>query len=224
MSNNMWPMMKGFFRDFVAYRSTLSKQDSWIRRHANNKGWSVNPRWMVYTNLRLWLSDCEAMYGRRYCPCFEPSGDVELDRKLVCPCSFAQAEIDSVGWCHCTLFGRSDLTAADYRRAENELMAEYRDVPLRWTDGVLDTRGQHVEPLRGLPVPDAIHQVKRALNGKGAPLEVLVATELEAGHLERVAEMRGLGAMTSERGDAFVVRIATRAPNGEVNGKAGSHG
>ena len=39
--------------------------------------------------------------------------------------------------------------------------------PPTWIDGVLDTRGQHVEALRGLPVPDAIHQVKRALNGRG---------------------------------------------------------
>jgi ferredoxin-thioredoxin reductase catalytic subunit len=190
--SNMWPMMKGFARDFSAYRSTLSHQDAWIRRYAANKGWSVNPRWMVYTNLKLWLSDCEEMYGRRYCPCFEPSGDAEADRKLICPCAYAQAEIDRVGWCHCTLFGRADLTPADYKRAEASLMAEYRDVPLTWVDGVLDTRGQHIEELRGLPVPDAMHQVKRALNGKGTPLRVIVATVAEARHLERLAEMRGL--------------------------------
>jgi ferredoxin-thioredoxin reductase catalytic subunit len=189
---NMWPMMKGFARDFAAYRHGLGQQDEWIRKHAGKKGWSVNPRWMVYTNLRLWLSDCEEMYGRRSCPCFEPTGNAEQDRKLVCPCSYAQAEIDDVGWCHCTLFGRADLTPADYKRAEGVLMSEYRDVPLAWVDGVLDTRGQHVEPLRGLPVPDAIHQVKRALNGKGAPLAAIVATEVEAGHLQRLAEMRGL--------------------------------
>ena len=190
---NMWPMMKGFARDFASYRSTLAKQDVWIRRHATKMGWSVNPRWMVYANLRLWLSDCEAMYGKRYCPCFEPSGDAEIDRRLMCPCVHAQAEIDAVGWCHCTLFGRGDLTAADYMRAETALMAEYRDVALKWVDGALDTRGQHIEELRGLPVPDAIHQVKRALNGKGVPLAVVVATEVEAQHLERLAEMRRLG-------------------------------
>ncbi len=55
------PMMKGFARDFAAYRRDLDKQDAWIRRHAASKSWSVDPRWMVCTNLRLWLSDCEAM-------------------------------------------------------------------------------------------------------------------------------------------------------------------
>jgi len=189
---SMWPMMKGFARDFAAYRSTLGKQDTWIRRHAATSGWSVNPRWMVYTNLRLWLSDCETMFGRRYCPCFEPSGDAALDTKLICPCAFAQAEIDNVGWCHCTLFGRADLTATDYKRAEAALMSEYRDVPLSWVDGALDTRDQHIEPMRGLPIPDAIHQAKRALNGKGTPLSAMVASEVEARHLERLAELRRL--------------------------------
>lgn len=204
---NMLPMMKGFARDFVAYRRTLGKQDTWIRSHAAKKGWSVNPRWMVYMNLRLWLADCEAMYGRRFCPCFEPSGDATLDRQLICPCTFAQTEIDQVGWCHCTLFGRKDLTPADYKRAEAALMAEYRDVPLSWTDGVLDTRGQHVEELRNLSVPDAIHQVKRALNGKGTPLEVIVATEVEASHLERIAEMRGFMFAQDAISGGFKVRL-----------------
>jgi len=209
--NAMLTMMKGFARDFASYRSGLAKQDAWIRKHAANKGWSVNPRWMVYTNLRLWLSDCEAMYGKRYCPCFEPSGDALLDRKLICPCAFAQAEIDQVGWCHCTLFARGDLTVADYKRAEGVLMGEYRDVPLGWVNGVLDTRGQHIEPMRGLPVPDAIHQVKRALNGKGVPLEILVASSVEATHLERLAEMRGLDASTTSEGGASVVRLEKRS-------------
>lgn len=205
--SNMWPMMKGFVRDYVAYRSDLGKQDAWIRKHAANKGWSVNPRWMVYTNLRLWLSDCEALYGRRYCPCFEPSGDAAQDKRLICPCEYAQAEIDDVGWCHCTLFGRGDLTPDDFKRAEAALMAEYRDVPLTWTDGVLDTRGQHVEPMRSLPVPDAIHQVKRALNGKGVPLEAIVSTQVEAGHLARMAELRGLRCETAGHEGAWRVKL-----------------
>ena len=43
---------------------------------------------MIYTNLKLWLVDSQRMFGRRVCPCFEPSGDPELDRKLLCPGGF----------------------------------------------------------------------------------------------------------------------------------------
>ena len=203
----MLQMMKSFFSDWRRYRGELGKHDAWIRKHAANRGWSVNPRFMLYTNLKLWLADAEAMYGRRYCPCFEPSGNPDLDRKLICPCAFAQDEIDSTGWCHCTLFGRSDLSSADYKRAEDHLMAEYRGVPLAWVDGILDTRGMPVDELRGLPIPDAIHQVKRALGGHGLPLRVLVSSEVEARHLCRLAKMRGIECSSKHTTEGYLVGI-----------------
>lgn len=206
--SDMLQMMKSFFADYRRYGRDARKHDAWIRKHAHNRGWSVNPRWMIYTNLKLWLSDSEAMYGRRICPCYEPSGDPELDRKLICPCQFAQAEIDTIGWCHCTLFGRGDLTPADYKRAEEQLMKEYRGGPLKLADGVLDTRGQHIDPLRGLQVPDAVHQAKRALGAAGLPLEVIVGTEVEASHLERLAGMRGMRFETLKTDDGVRVRLS----------------
>lgn len=206
----MLPMMRNFVRDWRSYRSELAEQDRWIQAYATKKGYSVNPRWMVYTNLKLWLADSLAMYGRRYCPCFEPTGDKQADNKLVCPCSYLEAELEERGWCHCTLFGRADLTAADFKRAESELMAEYRDTPLVWVENVLDTRGQHIDGLRGLPVPDAIHQVKRALGGHGVPLDVLVATQVEAAHLERLAQLRGLGCAVSERAEGGPYHVSLR--------------
>lgn len=209
--SDMLSMMKSFCADWRAYGKDARTHDAWIRKHAANRGWSVNPRWMLYTNLRLWLSDAQAMFGKRYCPCYEPSGDPELDRTLICPCAFAQQEIDTTGWCHCTLFGRGDLTPADYKRAEAQLMQEYRGVPLALDGRVLDTRGQHLDALRGLPVPDALHQVKRALGAVGLPLEAIVATRVEAEHLLRLAEMRGIAADLTESGDSFRVLLAVPA-------------
>lgn len=205
----MLPMMKNFVRDWRSYRGSLPEQDRWIRKFATQRGYSVNPRWMVYTNLKLWLADSEAMYGRRVCPCFEPSGDSAADKKLICPCAYLEEEVATRGWCHCTLFGRQDLSAADFKRAEAQLMDEYRNTPLTWVGGTLDTRGQHIDPLRGLPAPDAIHQVKRALGGKGLPLSVIVATRVEADHLARLAEMRGADCAFQERSDGgFLVTLS----------------
>lgn len=203
----MLAMMKGFLADFRRYRHQLRHHDTWVRRYASAKGYQVNPRWMVYTNLKLWLADSEEMYGRRICPCFEPSGDPALDKKLICPCAFLAEELEQRGWCHCTLFGRADLTAADFKRAEDELMAEYRGTPLTWRDGMLDTRGHHIEPLRGLPVPDAIHQVKRSINGRGLPITAIVGTREEASHLERLGELRGYEVSVAEESDGTRVTI-----------------
>jgi len=72
--SDMLQMAKAFYADWRRYGKDAKKHDAWIRKHARNRGWSVNPRWMIYTNLKLWISDAEAMHGRRYCPCYEPSG------------------------------------------------------------------------------------------------------------------------------------------------------
>jgi ferredoxin-thioredoxin reductase catalytic subunit len=145
------------------------------------------------TNLQVWLSEMEATFGRRYCPCFEPSGDAKLDRQMLCPCEFIDDEIEEYGTCHCALFGATSLDKDGWKASSKRLMKEYR-VPLSYKDGVLDTRNKPLDSRRNLPIPDAMHQVKAALNGYGRPtLRVLVEREQEALNLERLASYRGYG-------------------------------
>lgn len=205
-------MMTGFLRDAVRYRADLRKQDEWIERFAAKKKLARNPHWMFYTNLKIWLVESERLFGKRYCPCFEPTGEAAFDRKLLCPCAFLEQEIEQRGTCHCTLFGRADLTDAEWKEAEARLMGEYRGVPLRWVDGALDTRGMPRDPLRGLPVPDALHQVKRALQTHAGPtLPVIVATQAEADHLALLAGSLGHEARVEQRDDHRLVRIVKSA-------------
>lgn len=65
-------------------------------------------------------------------------------------------EIAERGTCHCALFGRAELTVAAWKVAEAELVEDYHGVPLRPNGGVLDTGSVERDPLRGLPVPDAL--------------------------------------------------------------------
>jgi ferredoxin-thioredoxin reductase catalytic subunit len=184
--------MINFFKDFFRYRKKLKKHDEWIRKFAERKGYSVNPHWMFYTNLKIWLVESEEFFGKRYCPCFEPSGDPELDRKLICPCAFLEQEINERGTCHCTLFGRKDLDSKGYKEAEARLLEEYQGL-LNIKDGVLDTRSAPIDPLRGLPIPDPLHQVKRAVKMLGIlPLKVIVSNEEFARHIEIFARKNGL--------------------------------
>lgn len=210
--SDMLAMMKSFFRDAIAYRKEIRKQDEWIRRFAEKKGYAVNPHWMFYTNLKIWLVESELLFGKRYCPCFEPTGDAEFDRKLICPCAFLKDEVEARGTCHCTLFGRADLTNEQWKAAEARLMEEYRGVPLRWDGDVLDTRGMERDPLRNLPVPDALHQVKRALQThQGPSLPVAVATKAEADHLELLAKSRGMTCTIEQRDDHWLVTLTRRS-------------
>jgi len=181
-------MMKDFFGSYIKYHAEIKKQDLWIKKYAAQKGYKVNPHWMLFTNLKIWIIESEKAFGKRYCPCFEPSGSEDLNKKLICPCKFVEKEIEERGTFHCVLFGRGDLTEGDFKKAEQHLMKEYR-VPLNIKDGILDTRGMVMDTLRDLPIPDSLHQVKRAL-GMVRPLKVIVATEAEASNLEKFAQFR----------------------------------
>lgn len=135
----------------------------------------------------------EATFGKRYCPCFEPSGNKELDKKMMCPCEYIEDEIAEYGTCHCALFGPADLSKEQWKASSKRLMEEYQ-IPKNLKDGVLDTRGMPLDPRRGLPVPDMMHQVKAVLNGyKGDTLTVIMEREQEALNLEKIAKYRGYG-------------------------------
>jgi len=205
-AGEMLLMMKDFFFDYMHYRKEIRKHGAWIKKYAWQKGYQINPHWMFYTNLKIWIVESERTFGKRYCPCFEPGADPDITRRLLCPCSFATEEIAKHGTCHCVLFGRKDLTDNQFKEAEARLMEEYRGRPLKLTRGLLDTRGMPKDSLRGLPVPDSLHQVKRSLAMlKGQQLTVLVETRTEADNLRSFAALKGIGFQCEEERDVFRV-------------------
>jgi len=73
---------------------------------------------------------------------------------------------------------------------------------------VLDTRGRLLDGLRGLPVPDAMHQVRQALARKGLPLTAIVDTRTEADHLCRLGSVRGFSCVYDARAEGgMLVRM-----------------
>ena len=207
----MAPMMKDFFSGYVTYHKEIKKHDLWIKKYAAKKGFRVNPHWMFYTNLKIWIAESESTFGKRYCPCFEPVENPDVNKRLLCPCSFAEEDIQKRVSCHCVLFGKGDLTEAGFKQGEALLMQEYRGTPLKLENGTLDTRGAHIDPPRGLPVPDSLHQVKRALNKtKGRKLEVIVETPVEAENISKFAVKQGLDSRSSKEGNAWHVILTPR--------------
>lgn len=203
----MLKMMIGFFKGLWQYRGEVKKQRRWIEKYAAQKNYAINPNWMMSTNLEIWLCEMEATFGKRYCPCFEPSGDVKLDKQMSCPCEYIDDEIEEYGTCHCALFGAADLDKEGWKASSKRLMAEYR-VPLNYKEGILDTRGMPHDPRRNLPIPDAMHQVKSTLNGYGRKtLTVLLEREQEALNLEKIAAYRGYGFTQGAKEDHFEVTL-----------------
>ena len=200
-------MYKDFMKGYLRYRSDLKKMDQWIQKYAERKGFRVNPHPMYLTNLKIWIAENQEMYGTRICPCFEATGDAKTDRKLICPCSFAEEDIAKTGTCHCKLFARGDFTDADFVAAEKDLMKEYR-ISLNLVGNILDTRDVPKSDNRQMDVPDPLHQIKQALNQVSSlPLEVIVAREQSAINILQFAKLKKLNAEFKPFEDAFMVTI-----------------
>lgn len=199
----MLKMMIGFFKDLWKYRHQVKKQDKWMKKYIAQKNYALNPSWMMSTNLQIWASEMEATFGQRFCPCFEPSSDAALNKKMMCPCEYIEDEIKEYGTCHCALFGRADLDKAGWRSSSKRLMQEYQ-VPLNLVGGVLDTRGKPLDPRRNLPIPDAMHQLKSTLNSYGGDsLKMIVATKQEVLNLEKIASFRNYRFTQAEHEDHY---------------------
>jgi len=200
-------MMIGFFKDFFKYKESAKKQQRWLEKYAKQKNYALNPSWMMLTNLKSNLCEMEATFGQRFCPCFEPSGDDVLNKKMMCPCEYIEDEIAEYGTCHCALFGPANLTKEDWKASSKRLMNEYQ-VPTNLKNGVLHTRGMPLDPRRSLPIPDMMHQVKSTLNGyKGKTLTVIVEREQEAINLEEIAKYRNLGFSTAVKDNSIELTL-----------------
>ncbi|SFV61803.1 Rubredoxin [hydrothermal vent metagenome] len=203
----MLGMMIAFFKDLWKFRVEVKKQGTWMQKYIKKNNYALNPDLMMTTNLKVWISEMQATFGQRFCPCFEPSDDKELNKKMMCPCEYVEDEIKEYGTCHCALFGRADLDKAGWKASSKRLMAEYQ-IPLNLKDGVLDTRGQVLDHRRNLPVPDAMHQLKSTLNNyKGKSLKMIVSTEQEVKNLEDIAKYRKYGFSSKVNDDSFEVNL-----------------
>ena len=74
------------------------------RAYARAKGYILNPDPEKLDEIILALAYNQKTYGYRYCPCRPISGDLEKDRKKICPCVWHQDEIREMGHCRCGLF------------------------------------------------------------------------------------------------------------------------
>lgn len=203
-------MYSEFIRKAWKFRKEIQRHQDWMQKYAVKQGYKINPHAMYRTNLIIWLEENKRLYQRQICPCFEMSGDPELDRKLICPCTFCQEDIEEKGTCHCGLFGPDDFTESDFKQAEARVMTEYR-IHLNWQGALLDTTGKKTDPLRGLPVPDAMHQFKQARNEKpDLEFDILCEGEQSARNIQAYLGNEGIISEVEKKGKGWLLKIRSR--------------
>ena len=75
-----------------------------ITAYAKKHGFRLNPEDKKLENVIKGLARNKLRFGEQYCPCRIRSGDVEKDKKIICPCVYHEDEIKEQGSCHCNLY------------------------------------------------------------------------------------------------------------------------
>jgi ferredoxin-thioredoxin reductase catalytic chain len=74
------------------------------RMAAAHHGWKLNPDQAFAADLLNGLCTNFNRYGYFLCPCRDSLGRREADRDVICPCSYAGADIREYGHCYCALY------------------------------------------------------------------------------------------------------------------------
>ncbi len=72
--------------------------------YADKKGFKLQPDEDMLDRILTGLLMNEEKFGYRYCPCRRKTGDIEQDRKIICPCVYHEDEVKNDGQCKCFLF------------------------------------------------------------------------------------------------------------------------
>jgi ferredoxin-thioredoxin reductase catalytic subunit len=84
-----------------------------VRQRAGNDaktyGYYLNPDTEFLQNLLQGLRENEERYGYPSCPCRLASGNLEVDRDIICPCDYRDPDVIEYGTCYCALYVRKDV-------------------------------------------------------------------------------------------------------------------
>jgi len=76
---------------------------------AKTYGYYLNPDPQFLQDLLDGLKKNEERYGYPSCPCRLATGNLELDRDIICPCDYRDPDVAEFGTCYCALYMRKDL-------------------------------------------------------------------------------------------------------------------
>jgi len=76
---------------------------------ARTYGYYLNPDPKFLRDLLEGLKSNEERFGYPACPCRLGSGNLEIDRDIICPCDYRDPDVAEFGACFCALYVRKDV-------------------------------------------------------------------------------------------------------------------
>jgi ferredoxin-thioredoxin reductase catalytic subunit len=97
---------------------------TYVRQVARRRGWVMNNDTSLTGTILDGLAARSQEWGRPFCPCRDLEGSADANTDIVCPCHYAQADIDEFGQCYCGLFlavgkDQKEVSSIPERRAEH---------------------------------------------------------------------------------------------------------
>jgi ferredoxin-thioredoxin reductase catalytic subunit len=89
--------------------TTLEKVRQRAESDARTYGYYLNPDPKFLQDLLEGLKSNEERYGYPVCPCRLGSGNLEIDRDIICPCDYRDPDVAEFGACFCALYVRKDV-------------------------------------------------------------------------------------------------------------------
>jgi ferredoxin-thioredoxin reductase catalytic chain len=88
---------------------TLERVRQRAESDAKTYGYYLHPDPQFLQDLLEGLRKNEERYGYPSCPCRLATGNLELDRDIICPCDYRDPDVAEYGTCYCALYVRKDL-------------------------------------------------------------------------------------------------------------------
>ena len=98
---------------------------------AKSYGYNLTPQPELLQMFLEGLQTNENRYGYPSCPCRLASGNVELDRDIICPCDYRDPDVAEFGACYCRLyvnkaiFESQNLPEVPERRPQEKIARAY---------------------------------------------------------------------------------------------------
>ncbi|MDI9608966.1 MAG: ferredoxin-thioredoxin reductase catalytic domain-containing protein [Candidatus Verstraetearchaeota archaeon] len=89
--------------------TTLDEARRRAESDAKSRGYFLNPDESFLKDLLEGLVENERRYGYPSCPCRIATGEFGLDRDIICPCDYRDADVEEYGACYCALYVRGDV-------------------------------------------------------------------------------------------------------------------
>ena len=88
---------------------SLEKVRQRAESDAKTYGYYLHPDPQFLQDLLEGLRKNEERYGYPSCPCRLATGNLDLDRDIICPCDYRDPDVAEHGSCYCALYTRKDL-------------------------------------------------------------------------------------------------------------------